>query len=77
MPVTFLPEEEIYPPEDATLNEVALAFVNAVAQTRVVTNETIHRWAGAFEAALPKPSEAAELEQPDQPAPPQSRWNQP
>jgi hypothetical protein len=71
LPVTFLPEEEIYPPDGATLDEVARAFVDAVAQTRVVTNETIHRWAVAFEAALPKPSE------PDQPGTPRSRWSQP
>lgn len=53
MPVTFLPEEELYPPDGASLDEVARAFVHAVRETRVVTNETIHRWADAFDRALP------------------------
>jgi hypothetical protein len=55
MPVQFLPEEEIYPPDGASLDQVAVAFVSAVRQTRVVTHETIHRWADAFERALPEP----------------------
>lgn len=62
MPISFDPNEELYPPDGASLEEAARAFVSAVRQTRVVTAETIHRWADAFDRALP-----------DQPQR-QSRW---